>query len=646
MTIHYGFPKLFQKLEDEDDHHYSQCMNESNKAGSEPWKSNHNEDYMDVEEDGVKEWDWEKDNMELEDMEEDESEEDESEEDESEWEDDEEEKRRNKWTVMEHKGPIFAPEYERLPENIRFYYEGKEFKLSLPAEEAATFYAKKLNRECTARDIFNKNFMEDWREVMTEGEREIITDIKQCNFREIYTYLRKKKMEMKSNEEKQKLQKQKEAILKEYGYCTIDGRKERIGNFKVEKPGIFIGRGEHPMQGKIKTRIRPEDVIINCSEHFKPEPPPEQEWKEIRHDPKVTWLACWTDIITGHLRYVTLSPSSSQNMKRDFQKFETARRLHKHIENIRENYSEDMKSEDVQMKQRGIAMYLIDQLALRVGNEKDVEVTADTVGCCSLRYEHITLTSERDGKKFLVMFDFLGKDSVRYLNEVSVEEEVFKNLQFLLEDKEDGDVIFDRLNPNDLNKHLKAQMPGLTAKVFRTYRASVTLQEQLDKLTDPNDTFEGKKLAYEEANWAVAKLCNHRRSTPKINTNTIKIHEENIKEAERAVQQAKRNLETAQKAYEKSKGMGEKAEVEKKEKTLWRQEEKLSKLKIEAIHAKEGKEPAPEVSKLYYLDPRITIAWCKKHGIPIEEIFSKTKREKFRWAIDTTEPDFRFDELE
>ena len=38
-----------------------------------------------------------------------------------------------------------------------------------------------------------------------------------------------------------------------------------------------------------------------------------------------------------------------------------------------------------------------------------------------------------------------------------------------------------------LNKHLHELMDGLTAKVFRTYNASRTLQEQLNLLT------EGKK---------------------------------------------------------------------------------------------------------------------------------------------------------
>ena len=36
-------------------------------------------------------------------------------------------------------------------------------------------------------------------------------------------------------------------------------------------------------------------------------------------------------------------------------------------------------------------MYFIDKLALRAGNEKDSDETADTVGCCSLRVEHISM---------------------------------------------------------------------------------------------------------------------------------------------------------------------------------------------------------------------------------------------------------------
>lgn len=63
---------------------------------------------------------------------------------------------------------------------------------------------------------------------------------------------------------------------------------------------------------------------------------------------------------------------------------------------------------------------MILKLALRAGNEKEEGETADTVGCCSLRVEHITLHEQMDGKEYVVEFDFLGKDSIRYYNKVPV----------------------------------------------------------------------------------------------------------------------------------------------------------------------------------------------------------------------------------
>ena len=91
-------------------------------------------------------------------------------------------------------------------------------------------------------------------------------------------------------------------------------------------------------------------------------------------------------------------------------------------------------------RQRATAVYLIDQFALRAGNEKG-EDEADTVGCCSLKFEHVTLKPPNK-----VIFDFLGKDSIRFYDEVEVDDQVFKNLKlFKKSPKSDGDEIFDRL---------------------------------------------------------------------------------------------------------------------------------------------------------------------------------------------------------
>ncbi len=55
-----------------------------------------------------------------------------------------------------------------------------------------------------------------------------------------------------SKDKKAALKAENEGIVAEYGWCMIDGHKEKIGNFKIEPPGLFRGRGDHPKQGKIK----------------------------------------------------------------------------------------------------------------------------------------------------------------------------------------------------------------------------------------------------------------------------------------------------------------------------------------------------------------------------------------------------------
>lgn len=71
---------------------------------------------------------------------------------------------------------------------------------------------------------------------------------------------------------------------------------------------------------------------------------------------------------------------------------------------------------------------------------------------------------------------------------------------------------------------------GLTAKVFRTYNASFTLQNQLDELTEDSMSVPEKLLAYNRANRAVAILCNHQRAVPKTHDKSM----ENLREKIRA----------------------------------------------------------------------------------------------------------------
>lgn len=55
---------------------------------------------------------------------------------------------------------------------------------------------------------------------------------------------------------------ERDEIEKPYLFATVDGRKEKLGNFRVEPPGLFRGRGEHPKKGTYK--VSDENHVPAC----------------------------------------------------------------------------------------------------------------------------------------------------------------------------------------------------------------------------------------------------------------------------------------------------------------------------------------------------------------------------------------------
>ena len=434
------------------------------------------------------------------------------------WEDDAKGDGTIKWTTLEHNGIVFPPVYEPLPSNVRMYYDGKPISLHIDAEEIAFAFGAMLSSTHNVENpTFVKNFFADFKEMLDktghakdrDGNKVKIATFEKCDFQKIFDYVDAERQAKKSKSaaEKKAAKAEKDEQEAPYMFCMWDGRKQKVGNFRVEPPGLFRGRGEHPKTGRWKKRVDPEQITINIGKDaMVPSPPTGHKWKEVKHDQTGTWLAMWQENINGAYKYVMLAANSDVKGQSDFKKFEKARELKKHIDRIRLDYKRELKSEVMAERQRATAVYLIDQFALRAGNEKS-EDEADTVGCCSLKFEHITLRPPET-----VIFDFLGKDSIRFYDEVKVDAQVFKNLKmFKRAPKVEGDEIFDRLTTSGLNKHLSNYMPGLTAKVFRTYNASWTMSTVLAGLKSTG-TIAEKVKDYNDANRKVAILCNHKRT--------------------------------------------------------------------------------------------------------------------------------------
>eukprot|EP01060_Flectonema_neradi_P017857 TRINITY_DN246_c6_g1_i1.p1 TRINITY_DN246_c6_g1~~TRINITY_DN246_c6_g1_i1.p1 ORF type:complete len:826 (+),score=252.69 TRINITY_DN246_c6_g1_i1:33-2480(+) len=429
-----------------------------------------------------------------------------------------------KWKTLKHQGPKFAPAYE--PHGIPIKYSGAVFSLTPEEEEIAMFYATMRQSPYYKKSVFRQNFFDCWKKVLYKRpEARIIKDLALVNFDAMWQHYVDYKAREKglSRDAKQANAKKKKEELAKYKSVMWDGRREEVQNPSMEIPSLFRGRGDHPKMGMVKRRIEPEDVTINCQDVNDPPKPPEgHSWGSVISDNTVTWLAKWNDPIQpDETKYMMADKTSAIKQMADRAKFEKARSLVHKIDDIRADYERKLDSSDMKEVQMGVAMYFIDKLALRVGGEKK-EDEADTVGCCSLRAQHVKpMTRVENGKtQHYLHFDFLGKDSIRYVNDVDVPEKLAKLVGKLAKGKTDTaekkNELFDRLVPSDLNRHFKTIMDGLTAKVFRTYNASYLLDQKFHSQPVDSKSSEAHKLVYfNQLNTDVAILCNHQKTKSK-----------------------------------------------------------------------------------------------------------------------------------
>jgi DNA topoisomerase-1 len=387
--------------------------------------------------------------------------------------------------------------------------------------------------------IFIKNFFADFRQIL--GKQHVIRDIKKCNWEPIRRHLNEQKIIKKaiSDKERQVNKETRNEAMFQFGYALVDGHIEKVGNYNMEPPGAFRGRGEHPKMGKLKHRVDPEQVFLNVSECARVPPctVPGHAWGELRHDPQVQWLGQWKENINNQVKYMQLAAQSSFKGKSDRSKYNKAALLCGNIDKIRDSYKKKLKAKSLEARQLATAMWVIDKLALRVGGEKDTEEEADTVGCCSLRVEHLNFDpNDEGGDSKEIELEFLGKDSMlfkqtidfgatMYTENNGMGEQVYENFKAFCKKKKSHEEVFDSLTPTMLNTHLKEIMDGLTAKVFRTYNASKTLQDELMK-TEAVRSFHSltpaeKVVEYNNANREVAILCNHQKSVSKAQTTQL-----------------------------------------------------------------------------------------------------------------------------
>src|SRR5918994_1237832 len=542
-----------------------------------------------------------------------------------------------KWMTLEHRGVAFPPEHQ--PRGISISVGDERLPLGQEQEELVYSWAKKKDTHYIRDPVFQSNFLRDFKKLLPEKFHSIssITDL---DFSEAYVLIdqekRMKEVEIERirnlpKDEKKKIRLAKKSEMDRlkslYGKAIVDGVEVDVANWLVEPPGLFMGRGQHPLRGRWKPRITPTEVILNLGEDA---PVPEGNWKRIVHDHSSTWLATWIERLTGKRKYVWLHDSSSLRQNNDKEKYDKASRLERHISRVqREIISRMLKSRDLNQRKISTVCYLIFKLAMRVGDEKDPE-EADTVGASTLRVEHITFKENDSGK--YIEFNFLGKDSVPWQKTIKVESAdtmgLYNNLKMLTEGKDRNSQIFDGITSSKVNAFLRSidnkNLPGLTAKVFRTY---ITTNIVRDTLANPpfnrvnKNSSEAEKIyAVKVANLKAAITCNHKKGIDKNNPASVKALEK-FSESVRKKQDTIKNLR-------KELGEGRwKTAIQKK-----RIEDRIERIEMQLKVQKETRDYNLGTSLRNYIDPRVVVAWLMHVNLDWKKVYTATLQRKFRWV--------------
>ena len=541
-----------------------------------------------------------------------------------------------KWKKLQHNGILFPPEYEK--QGIKIKIQGDTIDLDINQEEMVYQWAKKKDTPYAQDKVFQKNFTGDF--VKTLDSKFKKTSYEDIDFSNAYKIVDKEKdlKEMMTKEEKKELAKKRKELREKlkikYGIAIMDGKEVEVGNYMAEPPGIFIGRGEHPLRGKWKPRVTAKDVTLNMGKDAKK---PEGDWGKIIHDNDSMWLASWMDFLTQKRKYVWLADTAGLKQDRDKEKYEKAVKLGNEIEKIKDRIVKDMKSKDPKINRISTACYLIYRTAMRVGDEKDPD-EADTVGATTLRKEHIKITANT------IEFDFLGKDSVRWQETVVAEghdEQFHKNLKNLIEKKKSKDEIFEGITSRHVNQYYSGIVKGLTAKVFRTYLATSVVKKYLVEHDTIKSKTANEKLYHAKlANLEAAIMCNHKRTIPKTYEQTLQKKRDSIKKLEKEKVWVK-TQDTLKKVELKE----PKTDIQKKSKTKRiktlneqikkqksKHKERLQKLELQLDLSEKTKDYAIGTSLRNYIDPRVFKAWTDEVGAEWEKLYTAALQKKFLWV--------------
>jgi len=550
-----------------------------------------------------------------------------------------------KWVTLFHNGVCFPPEY--VVKNLPFRIDKQNLTLSKEQEELIYAWAKKKDTHYVQDPVFQQNFLTDFKKLLPKEIQDRLYEIGQLDMTDFMTYVDREKATKEkerivwsnlSREERKRIalerKNEKEKLKNYFGKAIVDDIEVEVANWLVEPPGLFMGRGQHPLRGRWKPRVKPEDVILNLGEEA---PVPEGPWQKVIHDHSSTWLASWVESLTGKRKYVWLHDSSVIRQNYDKAKYDKAQNLEKYIDKIEREIVKKMASRFPDQRKISTVCYLIIKMAMRVGDEKDPD-EADTVGATTLRKEHLKFEINDNNK--VLEFSFLGKDSVPWKKSLAIDSDdkllLFNNLSLFTKNKKETDPIFDNINSMKVNTFLRnidpKNVPGLTAKVFRTFIATNIVKKSLlsppIKVKPGSSEFE-KIYVAKYANLQAAITCNHKKGIDPKNPASITAitkYEESLKKKNELINNLKADLKDKNWKTEKQK---------------LKLIERIQKLEFQVKLQKETREYNLGTSLRNYIDPRVFRSWMNIVELDWNKMYTSTLQRKFLWVDNITKKELK-----
>lgn len=591
---------------------------------------------------------------------------------------------------LEHNGVIVPDPPE--PPGLSIVARGRRIALTPKEEEMALAWARKKDTPYVQDEVFVGNFMQDFSEALGIQPPLRLDEVDFSAYYALIDEERRQKEALTKEERKEQAAARRvvrEELKERYGFAIVNGERVELGTYMVEPSGIFMGRGQHPLRGRWKEGASQEDITLNYG------PNPEQmegNWADVVWQPESLWVARWKDKLSGKLKYIWLSDTAPIKQRRELEKFDQALRLDSRLRRVRAKIEEGLVAEDAEKRMVATACYLIDILCLRVGDEKDAAEEADTVGATTLRPEHVTLHD--DGS---IEFRFPGKDAVEWHKTIQPPRVVYDNLAWLiLHARPSGKLapntdnvpssssavrkgkkqpqIFPDITSQDVNAFLSDIVPGLSAKMFRTYHATKVVEHSLNRSQiKPEHPDYRKWKAASIANLKAAELCNHTKQATGNWGRTQARYEERMARAKERVTKYKRQITDYRKRHKELKQEAKEAEekapnperktavrqryakrlatarrrIETARGRLSRAQDALGKVEAQYEIARRKRYWNPSTSLKSYVDPRVYQRWGQKVDYDVlNSFYPATLRRKYAWVQDLVDDELLDSDLE